>query len=362
MPPDEHATTPRLAQRTRDNYEKTYQAMIRAAQLRRWDGSDEGRLCPIPDADLIDDLLANHNRLGHQTLMKMKSALIYKMRGTHSQHLIDRLQSPDFSNQLKAAAQTSAKGKRGLKVIPEADLAKIEAHLRTTRGFGQKALIFLQATIAAGLRPFEWSHAFWEDRLGGRLRVKNAKNKAINALNQRSDATGVVFKEYSPGEATFRIVQIDPADIELVDAQVLLVRAAIIRESYGRLPDEIDDDFRYICFKPYYDRIRVALHRACKSIFPNESDKVYCLYDARSTFAANRRARDGLRSAAGALGHNSEKISKEVAAFYGNRYAAWSGYKHRPALSNTGQQTDANPDTNGIQAIPVKFNIQKPRG
>ena len=356
---DANPPQPRLAQRTRDNYEETLRSMIRSAQRRRWDGSDEGRAVPISDQDLISDLLANPDHCGFQTLVKMKSALIYCMRGKSTEYLIETLQSPEFTLQLKAAAASNKP--KGLKVIPEADFAKIEAQLQKTRGNGQKALVFLQATVVAGLRPFEWSHAFWEDRLGGRLRVKNAKNKVVNALNRRSSVPGVKFKEYANGEATFRIVQIDPADIELVDKQVLLVRDAVIRESNGRLPDEIDDDFRYLCFKPYFEVIRVALHRACKRAFSDEPGKIYSLYDARSTFAANRRARDGLRSAAGALGHNSDKISKEIAAYYGNRYAAWSGYKHRPDLLNTGQ-TDSERNTTGIPTIPVTFNITKQNG
>ena len=129
MPSQEHPSTDEdqpamepqaeLAGRTKAQYDRLFKTMIRAAQQRRWDGSEEGQHPPVSDHDLIKDLLANHAGHGHAYLMTMKSAIIHSIRGTATAHLIPYLRSAEFNLQLKAAAaNTESKRKR---VIPVAE-------------------------------------------------------------------------------------------------------------------------------------------------------------------------------------------------------------------------------------------------
>jgi len=68
----------------------------------------------------------------------------------------------------------------------------------------------------------------------------------------------------------------------------------------------------------FYPMIRMAVRRACKAIF--KDGRVYSPADARSTFAANRRAKLGLQQTKEDLGHSSSVITR---SHYAGPQKAW---------------------------------------
>ena len=347
-------TTYKLAKVTVDDYARMIKTMERAAYTKRWSGVDDDQPL-ITDQHLIDDLVSNEGQLRYSTLNQRRNALIYTLRGTPSEKLIATLTSKEFTSKLKEVAysdnsQTPSENKHRhtKRIIPEDDYKKLIDVISRMKKPTRNALIFLQATVATGVRPIEWTNAVWEDRLQGKLRIKNAKQKARNGLNGKSWVPNVIFKE--GGDPEYRIVNVDQQDIEVVDKHVLSVRSYLIRNEFGIDLDYMTDEIKAEVFKKYYDRCRLVYNRACKKLFPD--GRLYSLYDARNVFAANRRARDGMKAAAAQLGHDAEKLDSNVAAFYGNRYMAWSGYKHSSVKPQVTEQQIENTDQ-----IPVSFNL-----
>jgi len=58
----------------------------------------------------------------------------------------------------------------------------------------------------------------------------------------------------------------------------------------------------------FYNKIRVAVYRACKTLF--KDGRRYSPADARSTFAANRRAKMGFAQTQEDMGHSSSVITR----------------------------------------------------
>lgn len=344
----------KLSVKTARDYQNRLRTMERAAFKKRWKGV-EGDYPSIRDEDLVTDLLENDNQLRFNTLRRRRDALVLFFRGRSSSYMIDEITSSDFTNKLREVAfpdksptPSPNKSRSSKRTIPESDYKQLTDTIAKMKKPTRIALIFLQATVATGARPIEWTNAVWEDRLQGKLRLKNAKQKIRNGLNGKSCVPNVVFKE--GGEPTFRIIHVDPQDIEVVDKHVLSVRSCLINNEFGIDLDLMDDEMRAQVFGKYYDRCRTVIFRACKKLFPD--GRLYSLYDARNVFAANRRARDGMKAAAAQLGHNAEKLDSNIAAYYGNRHMAWPGYKHSSVKPQAKQEQIEKADQ-----IPVSFNI-----
>lgn len=346
----------KLAQRTIQQYRKLFRLMIREGQKRRWNGAEED-IYPISDKEIMEDLLENPRRLKFGTLNSMRSAMIYCIRGTVTEHLIEEMQSPDFTAKLKLAAlnplteNSTVRSRPKGRIIPEMDYIQLLSQLGQMKGIARNASVFLQATIATGARPVEWTNATWVDRNAGILRFKTAKSKSVNPFNRNSTVQGIKFKE-GDESISYRTVNVEPQHIEIVDKQVLLVRNLLNLSQPGLLAEDMSDDLKYSYFKPYFEKCRVVLHRACMKVFADK--RTYSLYDARSTFAANRRALYGVKTAAAELGHNAEKIDQAVQAHYGNRHVAWQSYKKgNPNSQATVRQTYLD------STIPVTYNLPK---
>ena len=351
-PADEEESEPTLSKTTEENYQKLFKRMVKQGQDRRWNG-ELGFRYPITYKEIVEDLLENKRQSKFSTLYKMRSALLHCMEGKVAEELKLYMRTTEFMEKLRMAGGLgNPESRPSGRSIPESDYHKILAKLNAGKKNAQATLIFLKATVATGARPIEWLNAVWVDRPKGKLRLLSAKAKIRNALNSISDETGRVFKEGEDAKS-YRIVTVNKEDIDVVDQQVLAVRRLLNNSDTGFLYDEMPQELRAQCFEPFYNKCRITLYRASLK----ETGISYSFYDARSSFAANRRARDGIASASAELGHNAEKPDSNTAAHYANRYQAWSPYKQ----VNKANQNPAMLDQQNGSYIPVTFNLQVPK-
>lgn len=190
------------------------------------------------------------------------------------------------------APKTSA-GKR--KSIPLGDLIKLtESMLATPAFWPPRALRFLQANIAAGLRPGEWPKAEW---------ISDTQIHVTNAKHTNGRAHGVS-----------RIVDVEPDHwlSETVPLHTNLLREWLAIEGNT--------------FEDYYTNCRKALQRACRKLWPKRESHI-TLYTGRHQFCANLKAEDESPAAvAYAMGHGSEDTAT---THYGKKRYGWKG-QYRP--------------------------------
>lgn len=336
--PDASAQT--LSPVTVENYWRQFRTMEKESAAKRSSG-EPGEIAPFSDQDMIDDLLENAGGLKLGTLKTRRSALIYCLKGRSTEHLIEQLRDPEFIDRLAMSSSDGRKNsRRSKRHIPEDDFVKIQNKLLGMRDWGSRAHTFLSATIATGARPIEWINAKWIDRKSRIIRFKTAKSKCVNALN-RVTPSNQSFKE---GAVSYRDIEIEEGDMLDVVQQMENIYHLLNTADPVFSAENMDDELKSHYFKPYYECCRVAIWRACKSIF--DDGRVYSFYDARNSFAANRRALHGHKASA-MMGHSTPNT--RTASHYANKYAAWSKYKNQSRASD-----DSPIET---QTISVTLNI-----
>ena len=242
-------------------------------------------------------------------------------------------------------------------MIPKDDWSTLINHFNMNPSkWGIRAQNMISASIGCGARPIEWISAHLID--DKTIRIYNAKIKNINAWNKV--APGAFYEgQYTVPksrlemeqhiEARIRSSGLDSIkDIALImeirkniesfdqkvfrdvtfDTSFLLPIRMTIRyveqffqEKYG--PDWRDtvpsETIEKVYKEEFYSKVRISVWRASKLLFGE--DKLYSPADARSTFAANRKARVGIEQTALDMGHTSTKKTRD---HYASARKAWT--------------------------------------
>ena len=184
---------------------------------------------------------------------------------------------------------------------------------------------WLQAGLATGLRPTEWSQAFWVNKDKGELSVITAKRKhgryALPAISHMSDADALPVRTiYIP----------DEQDRLWVELHLKSVRAHL---SEGKP------------FKSYYNNNRLYLVNICSAIFPPNEPNI-TLYMLRGQFAANRKISgqpsDLLSDEMGCSAHHAHRAYGKKIHGYKNLKGT---FKHQDHNVNNEQNLNADYDS-----------------
>lgn len=368
-------------------YRLIYDRYMRNALESREINPDEPALV-IP-MDLVDDWFANSAGNQPRTANIHRSALLWVLRNSKAEGWEDahaRLTSMKQRSLYSVSGQdnqeTPKKRSRAPgRMLPQQDFETLSHALANKGTWGARAQWFLIAGVASGARPIEWPEAEWVDEENGVLRIFTAKVKSRNAwhhippltfteedldneVDQMWDARSARGKE---GALTRYEIDFERriATLDLTDEELELLRAARYKngvrlfrdvfieprhrlqvrlhmdsvamdlqktkdESQGDAPTEL------VLSDYYYNTVRHCIWRTCKQIFPD--GRLYSPADTRSTFAANRKALNGLVAASVEMGHAGVTSSRD---FYAPASKAWLGYKPKPVKS----QADMNEAT-----------------
>jgi hypothetical protein len=235
-----------------------------------------------------------------------------------------------------------------------------------------RAALALKAGVATGCRPVEWLGASWVDHEAGILRIYSAKQKTREAWNNIPALTffdsddelahaedkerwkeidpHVRHREFSRKIIFLRALGVSELIIdELIalkqgDTNVSVFRDVVVEDEMRVIvgahmqeiaqfmgekidlfkrknPAAIDIPVIEIYSDKYMRYVRTAIWRTCRTTFTD--GRLYSLADARSTFAANRKALAGLKAAALDMGHAWPQTTRD---FYAPARRAWSRY------------------------------------
>ncbi|WP_031409456.1 hypothetical protein [Thiomonas sp. FB-Cd] len=234
--------------------------------------------------------------------------------------LSQRVNSPKAlftANQL--LGDSNAKRKSSEKKIGRADLKTILRELEERGEKGNGTLLWVQATMATGLRPVEWNQSELDGE--GKLHTRRAKtHRHIAAFERMAMAKRIVGHD---------VKNVYEADDIIIKAMGEMPIAHIIEHRTLELEgDELDIVKRHLAnveredakgedgFDKYQQACTKYLHRVCKSIWKDE--KLYSLYSFRHQFAANAKRVMSLDEVKLSLGSNSAKK-------YARRSQSWRG-------------------------------------
>ena len=285
--------------------------------------------------------------------------------------------------------------------IPETDLSSLLHALmsgrQTQERWGTKTIAWLNAGIASGARPGEWEDAHWLERDVGILRLPNLKLKkhvpfvkdwlrvprrllteAGASLEAMAEAEGdddamrefrqrrELLEEDRTPRAVERSVErsafYERAIAGATDAQTIesLIRLRAWELRNGELAwrdivvapgwrGDVQSHMAQIgiycdqgpehTFERYYDNCRRSMRVASLLAFPD--GRLYSLYDARSTAAANLRAVTSVSEAAQTMGHyagNNGRILRKNYA--GAAYAFGRSGRYAPRMAATENQVN----------------------
>lgn len=278
------------------------------------------------------------------------------------------------------------------RAIPERDLRPIlDALLSASpsaRAWPKKTALWLMAGIATGARPREWATAFWFDRDRRILRLPNIKLKkqpafdwhyipkellsradadlrtmaaidtevsdVLEASRRQADPMAATTVQFDNDEArqiadaatfeglrrqrawelrnaglAWRDIEVAPTAVRAVDTHLTLLREYLAGGEERT-------------FDKYYEGCRPALRSACKDAF--DDGRIYSLYDARSTAAANAQASFGPERAAEILGHYMARKRTIRDNYAGADRAFRSSGRFAPSLADTQNQRDQAAD------------------
>ena len=264
---------------------------------------------------------------------------------------------PSKDQAAKTDKGASRRSRENRRMIPKEDWSTLINHFNMNPSkWGIRAQNMISASIGCGARPIEWISAQLIDEKT--IRIYNAKVKNINAWNKV--APGAFYEgQYSVPksrlemeksiEARIRSSGLDPIkDISLImeirknaddfdnkvfrdvtfESNFLLPIRMTIRYVEQFFQDKYGEDWREsvpsdtlekVYKAEFYAKVRIAVWRACKFLFGEE--KLYSPADARSTFAANRKAQFGIEQTAIDMGHTSTTKTRD---HYAPARKAWS--------------------------------------
>lgn len=341
---------------TKDNYTRHYKAMEKEATARRWNGLED-HTPAIQEEDLIQDLLENPKGHKFSTLNSRRNALIYTYKRNGRIDMLQKLYEPDFMEKLRqAGGMGNVNSRPSGRMIPEKDYWKLHYRLGTMKEWGIRAQHLMMAGLASGARPIEWVNAKWIDKENGILRLQTAKVKNINAWNNvppmffgEIDHEGDILdadlhdmkakinslqipeeqkaelrqKRFLENEILFRDVFIEEEYRSVVTYHLDTVQFFFNTHDQNYTSHDMPNELKAKYFRDvYYNSCRQSIYQACKKLF--DDGTCYSPVDTRSTFAANRRAMNGIDSAAIELGN--EAGGTRVQRHYARGGKAWAKY------------------------------------
>jgi hypothetical protein len=335
--------------------------------VKRWSGArvrklNQGELGQLDIARLVEEML-NSSKLRPSTKSNYRCALLWAFRETdifsanptleRALQLLADFRQRDQQQPAAPVARSREPGRH----IPEADLAPLVQALapgrQTQEMWRFKTGMWLIAGSASGARPVEWQKAHWLDREKGILRMPNSKLKKHPSWERIpaclvEEATASIERESYYANAMGLVI--DPetkeelARLRAWEARKgeLAWRDLVIDEcSRMDVSDHMDALREYLekggdhDFARYFKNCRKAIWEASKRAFPD--GRLYSLYDARSTAAANMQAAFDKADAALALGHCSTRA--RTLPRYADRDKAYStGARTAPRAAETATQ------------------------
>lgn len=312
--------------KTEEDYLRRVKFLMRkSSEMRTLDPEQPHVPTPL---DVVEDLLHLAPRYTIHTWLLYRSALLWYLASNLNRH--SEQANNIFSMAYKRLASTRAKpGARdprtriqtaatNMRGIPEADFVTLLQELSTNRrkaaNWSSRVSIYLQAILAAGLRPGEWCTATWQDDTKSALQVVTLKTKETMAHLDGTalyEPDGVHPRPPNPDASPrIRTVPVDPEDRLMVDLHLENIRGYLLGVEPG--------DATAKRYKTYYEYCRRALDRVCRRLWAGK--KSYSLYDGRHQFAANRKAEMSLEDVAKLLGHESTRST----VIYASKVKAWS--------------------------------------
>lgn len=264
----------------------------------------------------------------------------------------------------ESPAVVNARGRRPSKrMIPREDWSLLINHFNKSRSeSARRAQMMIAAGVGCGARPIEWLNAKLVSE--NVIRIFTSKVKNSNAWDRVAPGVFTEFRdenlfiEGAPDDAAqdWDLIlfedRVQRSGLDAMMDRELIEELRVSRDGVGtrifrdvvfedefKIPIKANlrnieeffrgrygDDWRsmdaerleQIYTKNYYQSVRMAVFRACKTLFRGE--KIYSPADTRSTFAANRKAKMGLRQASADLGHTSTAMTK---AHYAGARDAW---------------------------------------
>lgn len=244
------------------------------------------------------------------------------------------------------------------RMIPKEDWESLINHLGSKKTqWGYRAQFMIAASVGCGARPIEWVRAKLVDDnviriFGAKVKVSNAWDRVKPGVFTEAEfepfPENILSEDATPEEVQSamdiwfedRIANsgLSPfQDLESITALRMakeqadnnIFRDVIFDQEY-RLPIEMHlkyvNEFFEARFGPnwrdrdhttleevynkdYASKVRIAVWRACKALFSD--GRLYSPADARSTFAANRRAMISTKQTQLDLGHSSINITRK---------------------------------------------------
>ena len=352
--------------------------------------------------DLVTDWISQISETSKNTVNMQRTALLWAF------DIYQHPGSAEARSKLKSISQSSILREADLdnpvthrsrpsgRMIPQADMDLLTNVLNNMGLWGARSQWFLLAGVASGARPVEWPDAEWIDKKEGVLRIYTAKVKLRNAWHnvppltftaedldnetnkplfaaeedtQRVSSMAAWYeRDFYRRTCMLRLTENEQAELEAARYLngVKLFRDVVIEEKYRTFVSLHMDSVKLVVeqyraasveqaaleteaifSKIYYDKVGHCIWRACKKAFP--TGLLYALVDTRSTFAANRRAANGLSSSARELGHNLTTSRQ----FYAPASRAWGMYRQKPSPEAKQERLLADSQAESASA-PVK--------
>lgn len=283
------------------NTKKQYGRITNLLRASVLETKPDGHIVDATPLEIVDYLFNQRSRLRPQTFLMYRSALIWWLSTLTVDasiqdawitlhELVPKDGYKDEKGEkgkarlysIKSSRKRTVSQKKLRRLLDELTHRTDAARTYIDRRRASELRFWVLAGLATGLRPTEWSQAYWRNKAQGELNVITAKRKVGNY--SLPDISHLSDEEPMP----VRVVKIDDEqDIAWVDLHMKSVQA-YLQSGEGRT------------FDRYYDNNRMYLRTINKAIFP-KGDGV-TLYMLRGQFAANRKI----------SGQPREELAKEM--------------------------------------------------
>lgn len=321
---------------TADQYEKIVRRLVKfSTEKRSFDILEPVAVSP---AELVHDLY-DRPGLVSGSFNTYRAALLW--------HFGQKLDNPPYKDgydllvDVRKKPGSSPKTTKKRKTISEGDLHLLIEELsdKARRSkWAYRALYWLNAGLASGLRPIEWDSAQWVDAEQTILEVTTAKQKAALPGFIRAKLSSVQPDENHGADEFDENEDEEGMGSAPVQRQILIMNEQdrfFIEVHLKLLEENLSNE---LPLKKYYNNCRLALWRACQRLWGGK--KQYSFYIMRSQFSANRRAIVGSAATAKLMDHT--RVDSPSAASYGKANQAHRGYVDRyKAGLDTAQQESA---------------------
>lgn len=357
----EHIHTYKIAPSTEAHNGKIIQALQRAARQRAehigvgLEASLEEQPVPsakAPEVQLVD-LVATFNA---QVDLEASSQVTY--RAALRRHLAAHSNDPQFD----AAYQCLQDGQYAVSSYDPLDVSAPQRKPKKTRNFPQgdfeklhdalldsqvmqksiwagRAIAWMDAGLATGLRPKEWYTVTWADAAKTTLRVTNGKAKRdVPGYLRKTPISAAQRQQFQNAKPTTRDIPV-PANYRFV----VMRHLAMIDQA----------EQQGIEFATYHRQVSQAIRRACQKTW--DGKKKYTLYSLRRQFAANAADAYGVEVSSQMMGHSNPQ--NPAASAYGLARQAYArvGKGDQKRQKQSEAQQSAGDNVAHRPAAPCKY-------